>query len=404
MKPESAPSPATSRQAPRQGQGNSEAAFRFLELHRRSARAALLLAGAGILALVAASTGGQRSAQWVGLVLLSPGIGAATAATPPPAGAGISLEMLAAARKEGEVTYYTADELPHANKLKAVFEARHGIKVNVLRSSSTLLYNRVVQEFDTGVNAADILMTAVIDHFDTLKSKAMLQPFTPASINLYANPTYYDAAHYWHAIRLAPSTINYNRNLVKGDMIPKTWKDLADPKYKDKLAQGNPKASGASAVIDYNLVKLYGWQYFEALKKNNIMTQQSCSQPNLISSGERLMIPCDYGTTAAARLQNLPIESVFPQDGVFVILSPVAILAKAPHPNAAKVFLDWLVSPEGQTLYTQGGLMSPLDSDEVKYPADFPDRKSMKLINTNAEEFRKWMPGGLEKFADLFGG
>lgn len=326
---------------------------------------------------------------------------AAYAATPEQ---GITDQMLVAAKKEGELTYYTADELPQANKLKAAFEKKYGVKVNVLRASSSILYNRVLQEFDTGVNAADVLMTAVIDHFDTAKNKAMLQPFTPADIKLYSNPTYYDPGHYWHAYRLAPSTINYNKNLLKGDMIPKTWKDLADPKYKDKLAQGDPKASGASAVIDYNLVKMYGWQYFEALKKNNILTQQSCSQPNLISSGERLMIPCDYGTKAAAKLVNLPIDSVFPQDGVFVILSPMAVLAKAPHPNAAKLFINWVLSPEGQTLVVEGGLMSPLDTDEVKYPADFPDRKSMKLINTNAEEFRKWLPGGLEKFAEIFGG
>jgi ABC-type Fe3+ transport system substrate-binding protein len=68
-------------------------------------------------------------------------------------------------------------------------------------------------------------------------------------------------------------------------MVPKTWKDLADPKYKDKLAQGNPRASGTSAVIDHDPVKLCAWQHFEALTKNNIMTQQSRSQPSLISSG-----------------------------------------------------------------------------------------------------------------------
>ncbi len=372
-------------------------------IRRHSTRAMGLIVAAGLLAFGTLATDGRNAALAVARYVVSSAIHSAAAAAAP-AEPGVTPEIVAAAKKEGEVTYYTSEELPHANKLKAEFEKKFGIKVNVLRLSSNILYNRTVQEFESGINAADVLMLAGVEHFDNAKAKGMLQSFTPATIKLYSSPAHYDPTHFWHAVRLAPSTINYNKNLVKGDMIPKTWKDLADPKFKDKLAQGNPRASSTSAVIDYNLVKLYGWQYFEALKKNNIMTQQSCSQPNLISSGERLMIPCDYGTTAAARLQNLPIASIFPQDGVFLIVSPVAVLAKAPHPNAAMVFLNWLLSPEAQTLYAQGGLISPLDTDEVKYPADFPDRKSLKLINTSEEEYRKWIPGGLEKFADLFGG
>lgn len=317
---------------------------------------------------------------------------------------GISSLLLSAAKKEGEVNYYTSDELVQAQKLKAVFEKKYSIKVNILRASSSQIYNRLVQEFDNSVNQADTIMITGIDPFIDMKAKGMLQAFTPTSINFYSSPEYYDAEHYWHGVRLALSTINYNTNLLKGDMIPKKWTDLTDPKYKGKVCQGHPRASTTATYIVYNLVKLYGWKYFEDLRKNTVMTQQSCSQPNLISSGERLMIPCDYGTKAAADLQNLPIGSVLPQDGVFVMGSQTSVLAKAPHPNAGKVFLDFLTSTEGQTLYAEAYMLSPLNSPDVKYPADFPDRKSLKLINTNKDEFRKWLPGGIEKFSEIFGG
>ncbi len=364
-------------------------------MHRRSTYAArVAVSGLALLAVVIFSGGGLSTPNAARV---------AFAATAP---AGMTPEMLAAARKEGEVNYYHVNEMAHGNKLKAAFEKKYGIKVNILRLSSSILFNRVVQEFDTGVNAADVVETAVIDHFINMKSKGMLQLFIPASINLnlYGSPGYYDAEHYWHGTRIAPSTINYNKDLLKGDMVPKTWKDLTDPKYKDKMVQGHPKASGASALIVYSLVKLYGWQYFDALKKNNIMTQQSCVQPNLLASGERLLIPCDYSTTPAGQSQGLPFASVFPQDGVFLILAPAAVLAKAPHPNAGKLLLNWLTSLEGQNLYTEGGFLSPLDSPEVKYPPSFPNPKSLKLIQSNPEEVRKWLPGGLEKFAELFGG
>jgi iron(III) transport system substrate-binding protein len=316
----------------------------------------------------------------------------------------ITPEEKAAALKEKEVTYYTAAATGHATKVKAEAEKTLGIKVNLVRLSSGLVYNRAVKEFETGVHAADIIETSVIDHFVDMKKKGMLQPFTPTSIALYRTPEYYDHEHYWHASRLGLGAINYNQELVKGDMIPKTWKDLTNPKYKDKLVQGHIKASGTSAILDFFLVKLYGWEYFEGLRKNNILTHQSCDQANLLASGERLVDLCDNQMTAPAQEQGMPIATVFPEDGVFVQVGPIALLAKAPHPHAGKLFIDWLTSPAGQTIHVTGGILSPLESPEVKYPPGFPDVKSLKLLIPDPKEVGEWLPGAREKFSELFGG
>jgi len=150
---------------------------------------------------------------------------------------------------------------------------------------------------------------------------------------------------------------------------------------------------------------MYGWEYFESLRKNDVLTLQACTQVELVARGERLIMMCDYSQLFTARAQNIPvIGAVLPQDGVFMLAGPEAILAKAPHPNAAKVFLNWLFSPEGQTIYVEGGDAASVDSPEVKLPADFPDLKKYKLIDTDIDEFRKWLPGGVEKFTELFGG
>lgn len=327
--------------------------------------------------------------------------GTAFAASTP---AGVTPEMIAAAKKEGEVNYYTSNDINFANKLKAAFEKKYEIKVNVLRMVSGTLYSRILQEFDTGINAADVVETTVMEQFSTMKARKILQPFRPASINLYGRPGYHDGEHYWHATRIATSTINYNQDLLKGDMVPKTWKDLTDPKYKDKIVQGHPRTAGASAAIFFNLVKLYGWDYFEALKRNNVMTQQSCVQPNLLASGERLLVPCDYPSIPLAQAQGLPLAAVFPQDGVFLILAPAGVLAKAPHPNAAKLLFNWLTSVEGQNHYAQAGFLSTLDTPDLKYPASFPDPKRLKLIESDPDEVKQWWPEGLKKFAELFGG
>jgi iron(III) transport system substrate-binding protein len=330
------------------------------------------------------------------LAFLSPAIAADTGLTP---------EILAAAKAEGQVTYYTSADLVLANKLKAAFEVKYGIKVNVLRLSSSLIFNRAVQEFDVGINAADAVETSVMSHFVEMKAKNMLQPFTPATAALIRSPKLSDPENYWHSVKLELTSMNYNTDLLKGDAVPKTWKDLIDPKYNGKVVQGHIKSSGDTALIAFNLVKMYGWEYFEALRKNNVLTMQACTQVELVARGERQIMMCDYSQLYTARAQKLTvIGAVLPQDGVFMLAGPLAILAKAPHPNAAKVLVNWLLSPEGQTIYVEGGDASAIDSPEVKVPPDFPNLKNYKLIDTDIDEFRRWLPGGIEKFVELFGG
>ena len=319
---------------------------------------------------------------------------------------GITPEILAAAKTEAQVTWYTSADLVLANKLKAAFEQKYdGIKVNVLRQSSSTIYNRANQEFDLGTNAADAIETSVMSHFVDMKAKKMLQPFAPATANLIRSAKLSDPEHYWHAVKLELTSLNYNSDKLKGADVPKTWKDLLDPKYNGKIVQGHIKSSGDTALIAYNLVKMYGWEYFEGLRKNNVLTMQACTQVELVARGERLIMMCDYSQLFTARAQNISvIGAVLPQDGVFMLAGPEAILAKAPHPNAAKVFVNWLFSPEGQTIYVEGGDAASVDSPEVKLPPDFPDLKKYKLIDTDIDDFRKWLPGGVEKFTELFGG
>ncbi|MFM9888097.1 MAG: ABC transporter substrate-binding protein, partial [Burkholderiales bacterium] len=157
---------------------------------------------------------------------------------------GITPEQRAAALKEGTVNYYTARATLTANTIARAASKALGIKVVVTRLGSSLAFNRAVQEFETGVHNADVIDTSVVGHFYTMKEKGMLIPYVPASIGLFRSKDYFDPEHFWHASQIGLGAIQYNTNLIKGDMIPRTWKDLAHPKYKGKLIQGHIKASG----------------------------------------------------------------------------------------------------------------------------------------------------------------
>ncbi len=114
---------------------------------------------------------------------------AAPSAAKSPARVGITPEEKAAALKEGE-SYYTARTTLTSRKISEVAGKTLGIKVNIVRLSSTLVYSRAVQEFEQGVNKGDVIDTSVIAHLIDMKKRGMLQPYTPASINLYRSPDY----------------------------------------------------------------------------------------------------------------------------------------------------------------------------------------------------------------------
>src|SRR5439155_25038342 len=130
---------------------------------------------------------GAASARPVRAWLIGGGVLAPTLTGPQPAD-GVTAEEPAAARPEGPDKYYTARTTVTANTIAKKAGEALGIKVNIVRLASTLVFNRAVQEFDAGINAADVIDTSVTDHFVAMKKKGMLQPFTPSSIAKFTNP------------------------------------------------------------------------------------------------------------------------------------------------------------------------------------------------------------------------
>ena len=123
-----------------------------------------------------------------------------------------------------------------------------------------------------------------------MKKKGMLQPFTPTSVTLYRSPEYYDPEHYWHASRLGLGAITLQQGTGQGRHDP-TGPGKTSPtrSIKTSWCRGHIKASGTSAILDFFLVKLYGWEYFESLLKNNIL-DAPVMRPGQ-STGER-RTPC----------------------------------------------------------------------------------------------------------------
>ncbi|MBI4593717.1 MAG: extracellular solute-binding protein [Candidatus Rokubacteria bacterium] len=309
-----------------------------------------------------------------------------------------------AAKKEGKVVWYTSLALPSAEKVAKLFEQAHpGIKVEVHRTGSQRVLQRVMQELSAGIKNADVIHTSDAGHFVLLKDKKLLMKYTPAGVDKFP-AGFKDKDGYHYGLRATVSVIAYNTKILPAAEAPKTWKDLLDPKWKGKLVTAHPGYSGIIATHVLALVNLHGWDYFKKLAENKPMLVQSAvDPPGVVASGERVVAAntADYNAYRTKKKGN-PIEIVIPEEGAPLIVSPTAITAFAPHPSAAKLFTDFTFSREiQQVLADSEGLYT--GHPEVKYPADKRKLSELKLLTVEPEELEKRNDEIKKRFVEFFG-
>jgi iron(III) transport system substrate-binding protein len=309
-----------------------------------------------------------------------------------------------AAKKEGKVVWYTSLALPTAEKIGKLFEAAYpGIKVEVQRTGSQRILQRVMQEQQANLKLVDVIHTSDAGHFVLLKEKKLLMKYTPAGVDAFP-AGFKDKDGYYFTLRATVNVIAYNTKLVSAAEAPKTWKDLLDPKWKGKLVTAHPGYSGVISTHVLALVHLYGWDYFKQLAQNKLMLVQSAVDPaGVVASGERA-VAVDGGDYYYYQMKKKgnPIEVVYPKEGVPLVASPTAIASFAPHPNAAKLFTDFTFTRELQQVMADSeGLYT--GHPEVKYPTDKPKLSDLKLLNVDAEELEKRNEEIKSRFVEFFG-
>jgi ABC-type Fe3+ transport system substrate-binding protein len=276
----------------------------------------------------------------------------ARAASPPPQA--ITPDLVAAATKEGKVVLYSAMDLPVGEKLGKAFEAAYpGIAIQIERSGSERLFQRIAQEFESNIHAADVINSSDASHFIPWKKNGWLMPFVPEDVAKYFPENYRDPDGMFATSRLWLSSIAYNTNLVKPQDAPKSFADLLDPKWAGKMVKGHPAYSGTIMTATFQLVRELGWEYFEKLAKQRVMqVQSSTDPPKKLSLGERAVMADgnEYGIVLLKEAGQ-PVEPVYPTEGTPTISGPTGIFASAPHPNAAKLFQAWLHTRETQQFF-----------------------------------------------------
>jgi iron(III) transport system substrate-binding protein len=310
-----------------------------------------------------------------------------------------------AAKKEGQVSWYTAhfDTQTAEGVGNAFMKQYPGIKASVFRSTAQVIYQRLSQDARADVAECDVFSSTDVGHYVHLKPTGVFVKWTP--------PT---AAHIVDALKgLDPDgeyfvtsagliCITYNRNKVKESELPKSWPDLLDPKWKDQVSVGHPGFSGYVGTWVVEMRKLYGWQYFEKLKANSPQIGRSINDTvTMLNSGERTVAAGPAALTLESASKGNPLGVVYPSDGALLMVSPSAIMKNSRRPNAAKLFMNFLMSPEASKVYAEH-FQDPVVPD-VPPAAGAKSIAEVKTIRPTVEEITKGIPEVIKAWRETFG-
>src|SRR4029079_9876888 len=276
-----------------------------------------------------------------------------TAFAAAPAASKVTPELVEAARKEGKVIWYTAVDLPVAERIAKAFEAKYpGIAMRVERSGGERIFQRIGQEYASNIHAVDVVNSSDAAHFIVWKRDGVLAPYVPEDVALHYPAKHRDPDGLFASWRIWLCVIGYNTKLVSATEAPKSFADLLDPKWMGKIVKAHPAYSGTIMTATFQMARDIGWDYFEKLARQKVMqVQSSADPPKKLALGERaIMADGNEYNLVQLKEKGDPVEIVYPTEGTPLIVGPSGVLKDAPNPNAARLLQSFMFSPECQQL------------------------------------------------------
>jgi iron(III) transport system substrate-binding protein len=281
---------------------------------------------------------------------------------------------LAAANAEGRVVFYTAVDLEVAERVKQAFEAKYpGIAVQVERSGAQRIFQRLGQEYGSAIYNADVVNSADAAHFVLWKRQGWLAPFVPEDVARHYDKAEVDPDGQFATWKASLCVMGFNAKFVKPDAAPKSYADLLDPKWKGMIVKAHPAYSGTILTATHQIANVLGWDFFQKLAGQRVMqVQSSTDSPKKLAVGERpIMADGTESNMVVLKDGGAPVEIIYPAEGTPYVPSPTAVLAKAPHPNAARLFQSFLYTVELQKMIVDAGgerSLHPLVKDRPGRP------------------------------------
>jgi iron(III) transport system substrate-binding protein len=285
-------------------------------------------------------------------------------------------KLIAAARKEGELTFYSVPDERITARVAKAFKDKYGIDANYTRLPQADLVQRFSSESEAGAPSADVILPlydsfladAIGKDWALSLSEAKVPGYPPK--HLPADAVVSDPGTAIVQVTLAG--FGFNTGTVSKDKAPTTWPDLLDPSFKGKILLPDPTKGQVYTDLFYAVQKKYGLEYLSKLRAQASRIYQSgAPMTEGLAAGEGgLAIPSLPGVLAVVKEQGAPVDWTIPSDVLLGSPTVVGIAAKAKYPNAARLFVHYLLSREGLEALNDGpGLASPMETENR--PTDY---------------------------------
>ena len=314
-------------------------------------------------------------------------------------------DLIAAARAEGKVVFYTSTDVQVAEKIGNLFETRYpGIKVTVERAGAERVFQRIGQEYGAGIHRADVIETSDAVHFSVFKRSGWLRNAVPVDVAKHWPQQVKDPDGFFAAYRAHCSVIGYNTRQVKPEEVPTKHVDLLHPRWRMRMVKAHPSYSGTILTGTHALLDVLGWSFFERLGQQRVMqVQSSTDPPKKLERGERsLMADGNEYNLFMIKEAGGPVEPVYAEEGTPIAIGHGGLLARGPNPNAGLLLYHFLYPQEAQQqLSDVGGLRS--FHPQVKEKEGRMPLSKIKLLYSDPAKLEPLIPEIKKQYETFFG-
>lgn len=334
---------------------------------------------------------------------LAAGLRPAFGAAPPAVSPADWQAVLEAAKKEGEVVFYSSGVARAEEPLIKEFERQAGIRVNYSRPGGGEV---VVRKFQTELDAGRVMADVCSLTDKTLGIYAEQQGWSaPMAVPNVAGivPTLPITSAHIVPTGFFGLPIVYNANMLKSSEAPQSYQALTEPRFKDRLVFGAPENAASTTLMIKAWLELYNWDFVQQLKANNAAeTRLQTEAIQAVARGEKLVTCVAQAFAFLLIKQKAPLGVVWPSEGVVMAETTMFIAKQAPHPNAARVLGNHLLSADYQTkTFPSLGAYSAVKG--VANPELFPPLADLKIHPTRLDELLAQRADILDRWRRIMG-
>jgi iron(III) transport system substrate-binding protein len=297
---------------------------------------------------------------------------------------------------EGEVVWYTAMNTQEAESLRRVFEKKHpSLSLTVLRQPGEKLRTRILSEARARKASWDVVSFNLLD-MDALAEEGLLAPYvSPETRSGYAKGAV-DPLGRWTALYVRLYVLGFNTRLVPSGEVPKDWADLLEPKWRGRVAMDESDVEWYASMLDYS-GREKGREFMSALARQSPTFRRGHTLLfSLLVAGDFPLALVLASEIEQAKKKGAPVDWVRTTEPIIASPSLIAVSVRAPHPRAARLFVDFMLSREGQSAVRERGRM-PARADVAGDDAAGP----LRLHYVNPKLAREFSEAERE-FRDIF--